>query len=57
MKSASLLMDDTTELIKLISEGDAAVSLIRQMLAAAYTANHVKVIDDARALAATWTSA
>ena len=53
----SLLPDDVTELLAMVAEGDAAVAFVRQVVANAYTANHVKVIDDARALAATLPSA
>jgi hypothetical protein len=53
-ESSSLQADDVTQLLALIARGDVAISFVQNIASNAYAVSHVKVVDDARSLAAQW---
>jgi hypothetical protein len=56
-ESGSLQADDVTELLTMVAEGDAAIGFVQNIASNAYAVSHVKIVDDARSLAAQWSTA
>jgi len=56
-ESGSLLPGDVSELLTMVAEGDAAIGFVQNIASNAYAVSHIKIVDDARSLAAQWSTA